>query len=108
MHARAREFVGAADGGAARGVAHRIKSHASAVMSLSVVTLWSSSSVQSSSTSLSRKDCSSADSFGVYVSTRCCRLGEPPKMSRSKPTVPAPRAIFSVSLIFGMALRARL
>ena len=66
----------------------RIKSHASAVMYLELVTSKSSTILQSSSTSLSRKACSSSVSTGVYVSSRCCRLGEPVKMSRSKPTVP--------------------
>ena len=46
--------------------------------------------------------------LGVYVSSRCCSDGEPEKMSRSKPTVPQPRATFSVSLILGIAFCASL
>jgi hypothetical protein len=51
-------------------------------------TWWSSRSLQSASVSLSRKDCSSVVSLALYVSSRCLRLGEPVKMSRSKPAAP--------------------
>lgn len=64
--------------------------------------------VQRVSTSLARKDSSSALSLGVYVSSSFFRLGEPLKMSRSKPTLPQPRATRSVSLILGIAFWASL
>ena len=48
-------------------------------------TWWSSRSLQSASVSLSRKAFSSVVSLALYVSSRCLRLGEPVKISRSKP-----------------------
>ena len=70
----------------------------------------SSTSPQSASHSLPMKASSSAvrPIFGVYVSRRLSSLGAPEKMSRSKPTVPQPRATRSVSEIFGMSFFAAL
>ena len=73
--------------------------------SRSSVTLWSSNSSQSSCTSLSRNDCSSAEALTRY-SFRSASLGLPLKMLRSNPTVPAFSAARSVSLILGIIVLA--
>ena len=88
----------------------RMKAQASGLKSLVWSTSKSSTMPQSSSHSAPRNASSSAvrPIFGVYVSRRLSSLGAPEKMSRSKPTVPQPRATRSVSEIFGMSFFAAL
>ena len=60
---------------------------------------------QSSSTSWSRKRCSSAVSVGDGVASSCCQSGRPEKSSPSHQTVPASIASRSVCDIGGSTLR---